>query len=375
MTAILGNLLKQGFKLRQSIEQENVSPFLLQKKQLLRLLFRAKATEFGKFYQFDKIIEAIRKAKKRDKSFYHTYTQQVPIFDYDTIYQHWWSRARENGERNVAWRGGVKYYTLSSGTSGSPSKHIPVTRDMIRAIHRTGIRQLLALSNFNIPGKIYSKGILMLGGSTQLNKVDSFFEGDLSGITTSQIPFWFQHLFYKPGRRIARNTNWDAKLQEITEQASKWDIGYIAGVPAWIQMLMERIVQHYKLNNIHDIWPNLTAYAYGGVSIEPYRKGFEKVLGRPLHFIETYLASEGFIAYQMYPGQNLRLVLNNGIFHEFIPFNTENFGPDGELIGNPKTLMIDEIEEGKNYALLISTCAGAWSYLIDDTIMFTNKSD
>ncbi|WP_026998766.1 GH3 family domain-containing protein [Eisenibacter elegans] len=368
--AILGTLLKQGIKLRRSIEQDNKPPLSLQARQLYQLLSAARGTAFGKYYDFDAILDMYPQGVQ---AFMQAYQERVPLFNYDSIYEQWWHRAHKNAEPNVAWKGRVKYFALSSGTSGSPSKHIPVTQQMLKAIHRASIRQILSLSNFKeVPSKMYSKGLLALGGSTHLNRRGTFFEGDLSGITASNIPFWFQH-FYKPGRRIAKNTDWDAKLEEIVRKAEKWDIAFMAGVPAWIQIMMEKIIEHYKLNNIHELWPNLTAYAFGGVSFDPYRKGFEKLLGKPIIYIETYLASEGFIAFQTHPNQHLRLILNNGIFFEFVPFNEDNFDADGELLPQAKALTIDQVEEETHYALLLSTCAGAWRYLIGDVIQFVNK--
>jgi hypothetical protein len=153
-------------------------------------------------------------------------------------------------------------------------------------------------------------------------------------------------------------------------------LGYcvIVGVPAWLQILIERIISHYNVNTIHDIWPNLSIYVHGGVSFEPYKKGFEKLLARPITYMETYLASEGFIAYQSRPNtSSMQLVLDNGLFFEFVPFNEQNFDDEGNLYSNPNTLTIGEVEENKEYALLISSSAGAWRYLIGDTIKFTNK--
>jgi hypothetical protein len=215
----------------------------------------------------------------------------------------------------------------------------------------------------------------MIGGSTHLNKKGSYFEGDLSGIQAARLPFWFQH-FYKPGKKIASNRVWDDKLNEIVRKARDWDIGIIVGVPAWIQILLEKIIEHHKVDHIHDIWPNLLIYVHGGVAMDPYRKGFEKLLGRPIYYIETYLASEGFIAYQAMPKRKtMRLVLNNGIFYEFVPFDEKNFLPSGEIKPDAQTLLIDEVEEGKEYAILLSTCAGAWRYLIGDVIKFVSLEE
>jgi len=225
----------------------------------------------------------------------------------------------------------------------------------------------------DIPYSSISKGWLTLGGSTDLQKEAGYYAGDLSGITVKKSPFWFQP-FYKPGKKIAREKDWNKKLEEIVEKAPEWDIGFLVGVPAWIQMCMEMVIERYKLNNIHELWPNLAFFVHGGVSFEPYKKGFEKLLGKPITYIETYLASEGFIAYQdRQYATGMRLVTNEHIFMEFVPFDDVNFDANGEMIDTPETLMIHEVEEAKDYALLISTAAGTWRYLIGDTVRFVDK--
>ena len=161
------------------------------------------------------------------------------------------------------------------------------------------------------------------------------------------------------------------KLNEIVRKAPGWDIGIMVGVPAWIQIMMEKIIDYYHVKNIHEIWPNLGAFVHSGVSFEPYISSFENLLQRPILYNESYLASEGYIAYQR-PGnrKSMELILDNGIFYEFIPFNESNFDVEGDLKPNPEILTISDVEEGHEYALLISTCAGAWRYLIGDTIRF-----
>ncbi|MEQ8907432.1 GH3 auxin-responsive promoter family protein [Ekhidna sp.] len=369
--AILGTLLKKGIMLRESLEQMYTSPFDLQKQELRNLLIHCQDTQFGKAYDFDKVLARF----KGDKSqFYHSFTTQVPIFDYDKMYSEWWYLAKE-GRRNVCWPGKIKYFALSSGTSGASSKYIPITKEMVKSIRKTSIRQILTMSKYDLPASLFSKGILMLGGSTNLKKSGHYFEGDLSGITAAQIPFWFQH-FYKPGKKIAKTKDWHDKLEEIVKNAPNWDIGIIVGVPAWLQILMEAIVEKYQVDTIHDIWPNLQIFVHGGVSFEPYKRGFEKLLSRPLYYMETYLASEGFIAFQAYPNhKSMRLVLNNGIFYEFVPFTEANFDEEGRIRKNAKTLKIDEVEENKEYALLITTNAGAWRYMIGDVIKFTSVEE
>lgn len=369
--AVLGRLLKGSIKFTSKIQAiRKVKPAKWQKKTFTKLISKARYTQFGEAFNFEEMLSSA--IFEDEKEFYTKFKKNVPIYDYNKIYQEWWYKARL-GEKNVCWPGKVKYFALSSGTSDAASKAIPVTKDMIKAIQRTSINQIITLGKYTeLPADIYEKGYLMLGGSTALNEVDSHYEGDLSGITTGQIPIWFQN-FYKPGQKIAALKNWENKLEDITANAPNWDIGFLAGVPAWHTILLERIIKRYNLETIHDIWPNLTAFAWGGVSLDPYKQGLEKLFGKPVIYIETYMASEGFLAYQDRPDGNLKLVLNRGIFFEFIPFNEHNFDEDGNLVANPETLMVDEVTEDIDYALLISTCAGAWRYLIGDTVKFTDK--
>ena len=341
------------------------SPRRQQLKVLRKLLKKARFTEFGQQYRFDEILLT----KHIGKSF----QELVPTSNYNKIFKDWWYRSLE-GKRDVCWPGKVKYFALSSGTSEAASKYIPVTEDLMRGNKIVMIKQLLTLRNYeHIPVLSISKGWLMLGGSTDLQKGPGYYAGDLSGITAKKVPFWFTP-FYKPGKRIAREKDWNKKLDEIVENAPHWDISLVVGVPAWIQMCMEKIIERYNLKTIHDIWPNLAFFVHGGVSFEPYKKGFSKLLARPLTYIETYLASEGFIAYQdRQYAKGMKLVTNEHIFMEFVPFDDVNFDHEGNMVQNPEALMIHEVEEGKDYALLISTTAGAWRYLIGDTIRFVDK--
>ncbi len=341
------------------------NPRRQQIKVLKKLLRKARFTEFGQQYRFDEILMSKHPGKK--------FQELVPTFNYNKIYNAWWHKTLE-GKPDVCWPGKIKYYALSSGTSEAASKYIPITNDLLRGNKMVMIKQLISLRNYeDIPVKSIGKGWLTLGGSTELEKNSGYYAGDLSGITQKKAPLWFQP-FYKPGKKIAKQKDWNKKLKEIVNKAPQWDIGFIVGVPAWIQMLMEMIVEQYKLNNIHEMWPNLAFFVHGGVSFEPYKIGFEKLLGKPITYIETYLASEGFIAYQASQySKAMKLVTTEHIFLEFVPFDEKNFDADGEMVEDPEALMIHEVEEGKEYALLISTTAGTWRYLIGDTIKFTDK--
>ena len=337
-----------------------------QLRVLKKLLRKARFTEFGQEFHFDDILVSKHPGKK--------FQELVPTYNYSSIYKDWWHKTLE-GVPDVCWPGKIKYYALSSGTSEAASKYIPVTNDLLRGNKVVMIKQLLSLRHYeHLPMGSIGKGWLTLGGSTDLQKKSAgYYAGDLSGITAKKAPFWFQP-FYKPGRKIAKEKDWNKKLEDIVAKAPEWDIGFVVGVPAWIQMCMEMIIERYHLNNIHEMWPNLAFFVHGGVSFEPYKKGFEKLLGKPLIYIETYLASEGFIAYQDRPNtQAMKLVTNEHIFLEFVPFDEKNFDSNGDMIANPEALMIHEVEEGKDYALLISTSAGTWRYLIGDTVKFVDK--
>lgn len=342
----------------------NQSPKVQQMRVLKRLLTRARFTEFGQQYLFDKILMSRHPGR--------AFQNAVPTFTYEKIYREWWRHAQD-GKPDVCWPGTIKFFALSSGTSEASSKYIPITKDLIRSNTQTSIRQLLSLASYNnVPKKYVGKGWLMLGGSTELQKGPTYYAGDLSGIQAKNIPFWF-HGMYKPGRKIARETDWEKKLTEIVERAPDWDISFLVGVPAWVQLCMEKVIERYGLAHIHEIWPNLAFYVHGGVAMEPYKRGFSRLLGKPITYIETYLASEGFLAYQnRQHASGMRLALNNNIFFEFVPFDDTNFDAEGNMVEHPQTLMIHEVKEKRDYAILISTNAGTWRYLIGDTIQFVD---
>ena len=343
------------------------NPRRQQLKVLKKLLRLARFTQFGQAFKFDEILMSRHSGKK--------FQQLVPTYNYSKIYEEWWHKAVE-GTPDVCWPGVIKYFALSSGTSEAASKYIPITKELIRSNTITSFKQLLSLTKYqDVPKSAIGKGWLLLGGSTQLQKGATYYAGDLSGIQQKNIPFWFQGLgLYKPGKKIAKEKDWAKKLEEIVDNAPNWDIGFIVGVPAWLQLCMEKIIERYQLSNIHEIWPNLAFYIHGGVALEPYKKGFAKLLGKPVTYIETYLASEGFLAYQNRQDSiGMHLALNNNIFFEFVPFDDYNFDSEGNMVENPEVLMIHEVEENKDYSILISTNAGAWRYAIGDTVKFIDK--
>lgn len=337
--------------------------YIQQQKTLRKLLLKAGDTQYGKQFRFSDILFSEHLVQEFQKN--------VPISSYSDIYT-WWQRAY-NGEESVTWPGKIKYFALSSGTTEGASKYIPVSKQMVKAITKSSIRQLVYIGrNRNIPKECFTKHFLMIGGSTDLNFNGINFSGDLSGITTSNVPALFQGLA-KPDPEIRAKKSWDEKIDSIIQEAHNWDVSVVAGVPAWIQIVFEKIIDHYKLNHIHEIWPNLHVYLWGGVSIEPYKKSISDLCGRPIQYWETYLASEGFFAFQSSQNaKGMRLICNNGIFFEFIPFNSENFDEDGNLRKNPLVCSLKDVKLNIQYALIISTCSGAWRYMIGDTVEFVN---
>ena len=368
MSKIIGSIIKKVYELRNlPIEQKrkrSISPYRQQKNTLKKLLKKAQFTAFGEHYRFSEIL--------KEPDFIEAFQKNIPVFDYNKMAKEWWYRAL-NGESFVSWPGRVKYFALTSGTSESSSKYIPVTAAMLRSIRRASIRQLVSAVKYDFPPEFYTKGMLMIGGSTHLNYNGTYYAGDLSGISASTLPFWFQH-FYKPGKRISKESDWETKLKEMVLKAPEWDIGVVVGVPAWVQIIFERIIEHYNLKNIHEIWPNLAVYVHSGVAFGPYEKRFKKLLGKDIIYNESYLASEGYIAVQTRLEGDMEMILDNGIFFEFVPFNSENFDSEGNIKENPQALTIQDVEENVDYALLLSTNAGAWRYLIGDVIRFTDKA-
>lgn len=362
--AVKGNILQNILKGSNRVgSKKEFTPVVHQKRALKKLLRRAKDTSFGKVYRFDKILISDDPMK--------SFRKFVPIHDYDSMHEKWWFRTL-SGEEDVCWPGKISKFALSSGTSGSPSKQIPVSRSQLRKIKRASIKQMMYLNQFEFPVEFFESSVLGVGGSSTLTNIDGRKEGDLSGIISATLPSWFSNL-YKPEKEITAMTDWDAKIEEMVKHAPNWDIGIVVGIPAWIQILIEKIIERYNLNNIHDLWPNFSVLIHGGVAFGPYRGNFEKLLGKKIDYMETYLASEGFIAISSGKGTPLKLLLNNGIFFEFISFNEWNFTPDGHIVEYPEVLNISQVEEDVDYAILLSTCAGAWRYMIGDTVRFVNK--
>lgn len=360
--AIFGSLIKSAIEFREKFTSES-QPIQEQEKVLEELLKKAKDTLFGKYYFFDTILQSDNIQK--------TFAEKVPFFDYHQMNDQWWSRLHE-GQTDVSWPGKPSYFALSSGTTGKTSKRIPVTDDMIEAIRLAGIKQVGALSNFDLPSDFFETEFMMLGSSTNLVEKDDHLEGEISGISASRIPFWFKG-YYKPGEDIAKIDDWDERVQHIAENAKNWDIGALSGIPSWLELMLKKVIEHHNLDNIHDIWPNLQVYTSGGVAFQPYEKSFNALLAHPITVIDTYLASEGFIAFQNRPETAaMKLITDNGIYFEFVPFKPEYILKDGSISQDAEVLNLSQVKTDEDYILIMSTVSGAWRYLIGDTIAFTD---
>ncbi len=365
---ILGKIVKTFIELAAGQDDPYCDVLYAQKEEFFRLIKTAQNTEFGKHFGFSSLINM-----PFEKAYDH-FKSQIPIYDYSKMYKEWWHKTLE-GLSDITWPGKIKYFALSSGTTEGPSKYIPVSKQMLRAIRKGSLRVMYSLPEYSLPDWYYQKDVLLLGGSTSMKPVgNGQFAGDLSGIMSADVPTWF-NLFYKPPRRITAITDWNEKIKAIVENAHKWDIATMVAVPPWAQLLLERIVEYYKVENIHQIWPHFSVLVFGGLSFKPYEKTFESLLGKPIITIETYLASEGYVAYQARPNPDgLRILADNGIFFEFVPFNSDNFDEEGNIKPDAHALWWDEVKENVEYAILLNTCAGTWRYLLGDTIKVVNKS-
>ena len=362
--AFYGQIFKTLIEAKHALlPHEPSDPVAAQENQLNSLLEEAKDTAFGKYYNFEKILKAddIRKA----------YRKAVPIHDYNKINDRWWKQQRRNPD--ITWPGKPDFFALSSGTTGKKSKRIPVTDDMLACTQSVGRAQVECLANFELPADLFEKDILMLTSSADLEERDGWQEGEISGINVSNMPSFMEGV-YKPGLEIAQIADWDERVQRIAEEAPKWDVGALAGIPSWMVMMLRKVISHNNLKNIHEIWPNLQIYTTGGVAFEPYRKAFNDLLDHPIIIMDTYLASEGFFAFNARPGtMAMELALDHGMYFEFVPHDETGFDPTGQMLEKPKVVDFRDVEEGKDYALLVSTPAGAWRYMIGDTIKFIDK--
>jgi hypothetical protein len=329
-------------------------PFNVQQDVFQQLVAKAVDTEWGKKYNYASFQEIA------------DFQKAVPLQHYEDV-KPYIDRLRK-GEQDLLWPGDIRWFAKSSGTTNDKSKFIPVSKDSLEKCHFRGGKDVLALFTDSFPdSKIFKGKGLTLGGS---HKIDNFstqsFYGDLSAILIENLPFWTEFI-RTPSQEIALMDKWEEKLEKIAKETVNENVTSIAGVPSWNLVMLKYILDFTGKSNILEVWPNLELFIHGGVSFAPYREQFKKLIpSETMQYIETYNASEGFFAIQDDISSNgMLLMLDYGIFYEFIPMSEYE-------VDNPKTLTINEVEQGVNYALVISTNNGLWRYIIGDTIKFVS---
>jgi hypothetical protein len=329
-------------------------PHDVQQEWFNQLISNTEDTEWGKKHHY-KSIDNIAQFKER-----------VHIQTYDTLKPY--IERMLKGEQNVLWPSEIRWFAKSSGTTNDRSKFIPVSEESLEECHFKGGKDMLTIYCNNRPdAQLFTGKSLTLGGSHQVGQLnsDTYF-GDLSAVIMKNLPMWAE--FYRtPDLTIALLENFEEKIEKMAHATKNVNVTCISGVPTWNILLFKRLLEITGKNNLLEIWPNLELYFHGAVSFTPYREQFKKLIPNDdMYYLETYNASEGFFGIQdrEEPGDML-LMLDYGIWYEFLPL--ENIGDE-----NPDTLTLDEVELDKNYALIISTNAGLWRYMIGDTIRFTS---
>jgi len=332
-------------------------PIEVQHEVFVSLIERAAHTEWGKKYNYTSI--------KSESDF----RDQVPLTEYADLAPYV-DRLLKN-EQNLTWGSEIKWFAKSSGTTTGKSKFLPVSREALEDCHYKGGKDLLSLYYNQIPDrKLYKGKHLILGGSAEINYLtnDSYF-GDLSAIILKNMPWWAE-LRRTPSKEIALMSAWEEKIEKLAESTIQEDIYILAGVPSWTLVLCKRILEITQKEHLREVWPNLELFMHGGVNFEPYRSQFQKLIPfDDMNYVETYNASEGFFGIQDdFKINELLLMLDYGIYFEFIPMTAF------EGVNSKTVLPLSEITVDENYALVISTNAGLWRYIIGDTVRFTSTT-
>ncbi|WP_431166852.1 GH3 auxin-responsive promoter family protein [Tenacibaculum halocynthiae] len=328
-------------------------PIDVQNEVLFRLLNTAKNTELGKLHHFSSIDS------------YKKFSSQVPIQKYESI-EPLIERCRK-GEQNIFWPSQIRWFAKSSGTTNAKSKFIPVSDDAIENCHMKAGKDMLCLYiNNNQNAQLFKGKGLRLGGSSAVYEDNNSYFGDLSAIIIENMPFWAD-FSSAPKQEVALMEEWETKMEAIIDETINENITSLVGVPSWMLVLLNRVLEKTGKNNILEVWPNLEVYFHGGVNFNPYREQYKKLIPKKsFRYYETYNASEGFFALQdQNNSEELLLMLDYGIFYEFIPMNQYN----GE---NSIAIPLSEVKKDINYAMVITTNGGLWRYLIGDTIKFTS---
>lgn len=327
-------------------------PHDVQEEWFQSLISTAQATEWGKKYDYESILTP------------QTYKERVPIQDYNSL-KPYIDRMLQ-GEQNILWPSEVKWFAKSSGTTADRSKFIPVSQEALEECHYQGGKDMLTVYCHNRPDtRIMTGKSVVLGGSSQILNISSnAYQGDLSSIIIRNLPFWAE-FSRTPNIEVTLNPNFEEKIETVAQITCRENVTSLAGVPTWNIVMAKRILEITGKSNLLEVWPNLEFYSHGGVSFRPYREQFKKLIpSEDMYYLENYNASEGYFALQdQADSEDLLLMLDYGIYYEFLP--VENLHDE-----HPVTLSLDQVELNKNYALIISTNAGLWRYMVGDTIKF-----
>ena len=330
-------------------------PIDVQNELLEHLLHTAKNTEIGKQYDFASI------------STYREFAERVPVTSYED--NHLQIERARRGESNIFWPTPIKWFAKSSGTTNSKSKFIPVSSDSLEHCHYAASKDLLCMYlNNNPDANLFLGKSLRLGGSKELYKENATVYGDLSAILIDNMPFWAEYSS-TPNNEVSLMADWELKMQAIVDQTIQENVTSLAGVPSWMLVLLNNVLESTGKSNLFEIWPNLEVYFHGGVNFDPYIEQYNAILPKDnFRYYEIYNASEGFFAIQdRNANKELLLMLDYGIFYEFIPMDT--YGSASE-----KIIPLEQVQVAKNYAIVITTNAGLWRYKIGDTVRFTSIS-
>ncbi|MFS4445143.1 GH3 auxin-responsive promoter family protein [Maribacter sp. 2307UL18-2] len=328
-------------------------PDEVQEEVLQQLLEIAEDTEIGRIYEFESIHN------------YETFRKRVPIRSYEQI-EPLIERTRR-GEQNVFWPTSIKWFAKSSGTTNAKSKFIPVSSEALEDCHYKSGKDLLCLYlNNNENSQLFTGKSLRLGGSKELYQDNGSFFGDLSAILIDNMPLWAE-FSSTPSNKVSLMSEWESKLKAIIKESTQENVTSLAGVPSWMLVLLNNVIETTGKDHLFQVWENLEVYFHGGVSFNPYKEQYKKLLPRKsFKYYEIYNASEGFFAIQDRNNENdLLLMLDYGIFYEFIPMDV--YGTETQ-----RAIPLWEVEIGKNYAIVISTNSGLWRYKIGDTVRFTS---
>jgi len=327
------------------------NPVHFQHEVFKQLITTGKGTLFGKDHGFDTIKN------------HEDFKKQVPIRDYEELKPY--VEKVLHGETDILWKGKPAYFAKTSGTT-SGTKYIPISKESIPNHINSARNALLSYVHETGNASFLDGGLIFLSGSPELDQKAGINTGRLSGIVNHHVPGYLR-TNQKPSYETNCIEDWEQKLDKIIDETIQADMTLISGIPPWAQMYFDRIVARTG-KKVKDVFPNFSMFVYGGVNFEPYRAKLFETIGKKVDSIETYPASEGFIAYQdSQRAEGLLLLLNSGIFFEFVP--TEEYFND-----NPRRLSIEEVEIGKNYAVIINSNAGLWGYSIGDTIKFVSKN-